>query len=136
MSNTTKSEIEEFLCDCKKRAKNSLEIVNTEKNRNTRTKLGLSKQNIKDIILGLTAENYSDGPLKDKSRSGAVWFFGVFIENQEIYIKMRLSKFNDPGNEIPTLVCLSFHFAERPQKYPYKKSEKKSTKKKIPSHVV
>jgi hypothetical protein len=73
------------------------------------------------LILSLILENYAEGPLKDETRKGKVWLFGMFIENQEIYIKLKLSKYNDPGEEIPTLICLSFHLAEYPQKYPYKK---------------
>lgn len=120
MPKATKLEVETFLEQCRKIAPNSLEIVNTEKNNATRGKLGLNKQIIRDTLLGLTIEEYSDGPSGDRTRKGEVWIFGVTIENYEIYIKIKISKYNDPGDEIPTLVCLSFHIADFPQKYPHK----------------
>jgi hypothetical protein len=116
----TKLEVETFLAQCRKIAPNSLEIINSEKNAATRRKLGLNKQIIRDTLLSLSVEGYSDGPSRDRTRKGEVWIFGVTIDNYEIYIKIKISKYNDPGNEIPTLVCLSFHIADFPQKYPHK----------------
>ena len=84
------------------------------------TALGYTHQNLKEEIRTLSIENYSRGPLPDRIYMGEMWEFGKIIAGREIYIKLQLSAYNDPGDLIETLFCISFHFAEFPMRYPYK----------------
>jgi hypothetical protein len=48
------------------------------------------------------------------------WVFGILINNQEIFVKLEITKYTDSGEEKPTADCLSFHFAEDKMIFPYK----------------
>jgi hypothetical protein len=43
-----------------------------------------------------------------------MWVFGKNVKGQEVYIKITL------GFPISTTICISFHFAEYPMRYPLK----------------
>jgi len=61
-------------------------------------------------------EDYSQGPL-DEKMCGLLpmWVFGKQVKKREVYIKVSM------GNESTQAVCISFHIAERPMSYPFKK---------------
>lgn len=44
-----------------------------------------------------------------------MWVFGVIIKRNEIYIKITL------GLENSQVICISFHTAEHPLSFPFKK---------------
>ena len=67
------------------------------------------------VIEGIESQDYSEGPLADKMIDGAeMWVFGKTIKGKEVYIKTTLGKENHP------VVCISFHLAEYPMRYPLK----------------
>lgn len=71
-----------------------------------------------DIILNLKVENYSEGPFEETQYGGTeMWVFGKLIKNQEIYIKVTISKISGQP------VCISFHKAEYPLSFPFKNSD-------------
>ena len=78
--------------------------------------LGLKTEAARREIIGIEVDDYSSGPEADRDRPGEVWVFGRQVENTEVYIKLKLSKDPDTGEEY--LECISFHEAEYRLKYP------------------
>jgi hypothetical protein len=69
----------------------------------------------KVVIENLTAEDYVEGPVIDTlNKLGEMWVFGKDVKNREVYIKIMIS---DYGGQT---ICISFHLAESPLKYPFK----------------
>lgn len=87
-------------------------VMNRVKNRDALLDLGLTKRQREEIILSLTPEDYCGGPLREKRGSGHVWIFGRVEEGREIYIKLKVT-------HMP--ICLSFHPAEHPLRYPLRR---------------
>jgi hypothetical protein len=81
--------------------------------------LGLTRANCQEELLGLSVEDYCQGPDEDRDRPGTVWVFGRNIEGKDIYIKLKLAQV---GEEI-IAKCLSFHPAEFPLCFPLKAEE-------------
>lgn len=123
MHKTTEPEIESFLKECREVINNSFFLClnkNRPENKQTLIELGYNKQNVKDEIFSLSVKDYASGPKPDKTYLGEVWEFGIFINGREVYIKLEISRYNDPGDLITTLYCISFHFAKHKLYYPYK----------------
>lgn len=67
------------------------------------------------VLKELKLEDYSEGPLAEKLYGGTeMWVFGKLIKNKEIYIKITM------GYKGAQVICISFHVAEHPMKFPYK----------------
>lgn len=84
------------------------------KNIHTLTALGLLPEDVFQILLELTPQNYYRGPSIDYNTDEAdcIWEFGVTVEGREIYVKLKLM--DDFVKDI------SFHFAERELTFPFK----------------
>ncbi|MEJ7694023.1 hypothetical protein [Daejeonella sp.] len=68
-----------------------------------------------DIVKLITAKEYSEGPVDDSLFGIAgLWVFGKKYKDQDIYIKISM------GNKDDCAICISFHRAEHPMKYPLK----------------
>ena len=122
MPPVSRSSVAKFLEEYKNVAVSSFFLWHTTKNKDTLLKLGLNKHNVRDEILNLSVEDYSEGPLLDKYKNNMFWVFGIFINNQEIFIKLEITNCTDSGEKKLTADCLSFHFAEYQMIFPYKKS--------------
>lgn len=86
--------------------------------KNTATLLALefNHAHVKQILVELKSEDYSQGPSSDKLYGHSdMWVFGKTIKKREVYIKIQLGL---PDSET---ICISFHFAEHPMNYPLKK---------------
>lgn len=121
MPTSTKKEINNFLAICSYIIPKSFKWVNRPENNATLLKHGLNIRDVKEIILHLSYEDYSDGPSPDPKYSLESWVFGVEINHEEIYIKIQYCKFNDPGDLIPTIYCISFHPSDPKLTFPYRK---------------
>jgi ribosomal protein S9 len=67
------------------------------------------------IIENLTVEDYAEGPVVDTLNNlGEMWVFGKDIKGREVYIKIMISGLSGQT------ICISFHIAESPMKYPFK----------------
>ncbi len=89
------------------------------KNFNSLLKLEISSLRRKQIIAGLCAEDYSEGPLPDTLyHLSEMWVFGKKVNKQEIYIKISMGR---PGSNT---ICISFHIAEKSMKFPFKTKTK------------
>lgn len=81
--------------------------------------LGITLQQAKECVLGLTEADYYRGPIPDKSHlGGEYWEFGVKVEHREVFIKLKV----DTVNQVA--VCFSFHFPESPIVYPYRREKR------------
>ena len=67
--------------------------------------------------LEITAnERKDEGPIRNiLNRFGDLWVFGKDVKGQEVYIKICY------GLPNRSTICISFHIAEFPMNYPYKK---------------
>ncbi len=84
-----------------------------QKNTQTLADLEISFNDVRSILASLEATEYSEGPLSDHMLGGAeMWVFGRIVKSREVYIKITLGRTNNP------VICISFHFAEYPMKYP------------------
>jgi nucleoside-specific outer membrane channel protein Tsx len=110
-------EIEAFLTDFHIKLKIWSVVYRDDRQKNTKTLLllELAPAQRKEILEKLTYKDYSTGPLKENLNSGAdMWVFGKEIKGREIYIKITLGI---PGASV---ICVSFHVAEHPLKFPFK----------------
>jgi len=105
-----------FLVEAKKLiAEGKWDLVPRKKNLDTLALLGWNDAVLIDFLNSLVPANYVSGPVADRDIPGEdVWTFGAEIEGEEYYIKLKL-KTNQQ------LLCLSFHKAEYPLKYPYRR---------------
>ncbi|MEN8155910.1 MAG: toxin [Bacteroidota bacterium] len=86
------------------------------KNQQTLHDLEISPAKRKEIIGSLKVEDYSQGPLNEKMRGILpMWIFGKLVRKKEVYIKVSMGLKNNEA------VCISFHIAEHPMNYPFKK---------------
>jgi hypothetical protein len=92
----------------------------SEKNLKTLAKLEMTIDDVKKEILSLSVIDYIAGPLKDPKIKGDIWIFKRIIQGEDIYIKLKLW-----GDKRDLEVrVLSFHIAERPLSYYFKKKVK------------
>ncbi len=86
------------------------------KNQQTLHDLEISPNQRKEIVKSLKVEDYAEGPLPEKMHGILpMWVFGKIVKQQEVYIKVSM------GIENNQAVCISFHIAEHPMSYPFKK---------------
>jgi len=106
------AEVVEFLKGFKARANESgLEFRDRDKNIAELAYHGFHTHQVIQIINQLTPRSYSQGPMQDEDGTqGNVWVFGVILESQQIYIKLKLTTEAE---------CISFHRAEREMRFPF-----------------
>jgi hypothetical protein len=85
--------------------------------------LDLTLKDVEKVLFGLTIENYAAGPITDEMHPGVLWVFGDEITGVELYIKLKIVEL--PAND-EQAVCISFHPAEYPQRYPLRRGQRKS----------
>jgi hypothetical protein len=113
----TKEEVQVFLADFHQKMKIWEIRVRDDRGKNTQALLDLElnpAQRIK-IIEALSFEDYSEGPNIDTLNAGApLWVFGRQVKKCQIYIKISIGP---PGRSV---ICISFHEADRPMLFPLK----------------
>ena len=88
------------------------------KNAQTLADLELRPNDRKKVIEELELIDYSQGPFPENwFGSREMWVFGKQVKGYEIYIKITI------GLEGSGTICISFHKAEFPMKYPFKKKK-------------
>lgn len=114
---TTRHDVERFLADFKiKLDTHDLEFrIDRRENRRTLLELEFRIPDVKRTIKELKIEDYYQGPTVDTlNKINSLWVFGKTIKGREVYIKISHGEFNEP------VLCISFHFSERPISYPFK----------------
>jgi hypothetical protein len=113
----TEQDVEFFLSVFKDKMKVWDVLFRDERGKNAQTLADLELRPIdrKVILEGLVPTDYHRGPRKETLYGGAdMWEFGKTVKKQEIYIKITM------GSQGSSVLCISFHIAERPMTYPFK----------------
>lgn len=125
MPEETQEAVRKFLRAFKKIAKeHGIYFVPREGFIETLGWLGYTKANCCEEILGLTVDDYCEGPDPDRDMPGEVWVFGVNMSDTDIYIKLKLA----PAESQIIAKCLSFHPSKHPLRFPFR-DEKEGEKK-------
>ncbi len=114
----TLAEIQKFLNDFHQKVEvfDILFWDERDKNNDSLLQLEITANERKDIVKTITPEDYSEGPIRNMlNRFGDLWVFGKDVKGQEVYIKICY------GLPNRSTICISFHVAEYPMNYPYKK---------------
>jgi len=117
MGKLTKEDVQSFLEQFHEKMKIFGIIYRDDRGKNQKAleELEIVPSFRKVIIENLTAEDYVEGPVIDTlNKLGEMWVFGKDVKNREVYIKIMIS---DYGGQT---ICISFHLAETPLKYPFK----------------
>ncbi len=111
-------DVRDFLLKFKQAATigSGIDIVPRAETRPTLARLGLTKANLEEILLGLSVTDYCRGPETDRDRSGNLWIFGREIEGHEIYIKLKVAQ----AGKKRIAKCISFHIAQYPLGCPHR----------------
>ena len=113
----TKEEVQGFLNQFHSKMKVFGIIYRDDRGKNQKTleELEIVPLYRKMVIENLVVEDYVQGPVVDElNKLGKMWVFGEDVKNREVYIKIMLG-----GHNCQT-ICISFHLAEYPLKYPFK----------------
>jgi hypothetical protein len=97
-------------------------LVPRLENKECLLELGFKYQHVQETLLGLSVEDYCDGPCLDRDQPGELWIFGKTIENRPVYIKVKLASLGT----LSMVRVLSFHFAENALLYPFKETKEKT----------
>ncbi|MFC1761194.1 toxin [Planctomycetota bacterium] len=82
--------------------------------------LNITPADRKEILLGLTPEDYHAGPKPDDTdNTKEVWEFGKVVTGTEVYIKLRVVEDPKTGVKYHAMVW-SFHPAEYKISYPFR----------------
>ncbi|PTB98049.1 toxin [Marivirga lumbricoides] len=92
-------------------------FLGRDKNLQTLATLEITPIFREKILYDLEVSDYIEGPLEENLLGGEeMWVFGREIKKQEVYIKITL------GKSSSQTICISFHIAEHPMKYPLKQT--------------
>ena len=90
-------------------------LVPRKENKECLLQLGFKYPDIKETLLGLSVEDYCEGPCDDRDQPGELWVFGKAIDNKVVYIKLKLASFGP----LRIVRVVSFHFAEHTLEHPF-----------------
>jgi len=109
-------EISRFLADFKTKLDvYGVVYTNREKNLQALADLDIRPFERTTYLRSLAIENYYQGPQTDQAGISDLWEFGIQVKSNEVYIKIQLGAYNR------STICISFHIAEFPMTYPYRK---------------
>lgn len=85
------------------------------KNKKALLELDITQLQRELIVKSLLPQDYVEGPVIDElNKQKEMWVFGKDVKGHEVYIKISL------GYQNGQTICISFHIAEHPLKYPFK----------------
>ena len=85
------------------------------KNQQALLDLEISPTKRLEIIKSLKCDDFVNGPLPDTlNKSTDLWEFGKKVKKKDVYIKITMGFSNS------SVICISFHLAERRLEYPFK----------------
>src|SRR5690606_1661406 len=114
---STETEVASFLKDFKEKMKFWDVLFRDERGKNAQALVDLELRPIdrKAILEALETKDYSEGPLAEKLYGGAdMWVFGIIVKKKEVYIKITMGAMGS------SVICISFHLAQRKMTYPLK----------------
>lgn len=87
------------------------------KNAQTMLLLEISPAKRRQIIEQIIVDDYVEGPLTDTLyQISDMWVFGKNFQGHQLYIKISMGRAN------ANTLCISFHIAEKPMRYPFKQT--------------
>jgi len=98
----------------------NIDFVPRPKNLEGLAELEIPETLAKKMLKDLSVDDYVAGPKTDRNRPGEVWEFGLKINGNDVYIKIRLYQVNTETRP----KCLSFHPAKYPLEYKFKGGDK------------
>ena len=103
------SQIQDFLNEISKA--DSIDIVPTAKNKQTRLAIGLTTYDQIDIIKNLAVKDYKKGPKPDEdpTKKGDVWMFTYTYDGNLLYIKLKIISITNKESKKTIVKCLSVH---------------------------
>jgi hypothetical protein len=116
----TEQEVDAFLKEFHTRMKVWDIVFRDDRSKNVESlgAMGIVPNMRKAVLNELTVKDFSEGPMKDGLNSGPdLWVFGKEVKEHDVYIKVTLGMVK----EGPVL-CISFHPAEQPMKFPFKRT--------------
>ena len=93
-------------------------LVPRPENNECIVQLGFKYADIEETLLGLSVEDYCEGPCRDRDQPGELWVFGKEIEGKTIYIKLKLASFGTVES-LRIVRVVSFHLAEYALEHPF-----------------
>jgi hypothetical protein len=104
-----------FLALMRECAACSFRLERRDTNMATLARLGITIKDARGRILALTPCDYIEGPTPRSGHpSQESWVFGLRIQSTDVYIKLEVRL------EPARCLCVSFHEAERPMRFPYR----------------
>jgi hypothetical protein len=94
-------------------------LVPRHENNECLSQLGFRYPEIQEALLGLSVQDYCEGPCQDRDQPGDLWIFGKVLENKSVYIKIKLAS----RGPLKFVRIISFHFAEYTLDYPFKEKQ-------------
>lgn len=88
-------------------------LIDRKKNMEAMAALGITFTATKEIIKDIHTIDYVETIINVFSY-GDMWVFGKDIDGKEIYVKVAMGRPNT------STICISFHLAEHPLRYPFK----------------
>ena len=92
-------------------------FINRKKNDEAIAALGITPAQRDYIIRNIEINDYIE-TIVDEMSFGDMWVFGKDVSGEELYIKISLGRPNS------NTICISFHRAEFPNRYAFKKERK------------
>lgn len=117
MNMATRREVEQFLNQFKVKIDiwGIFFLDERGKNMQALLDLGITPSIRENVVKSIDVEDYSEGPIRDVLNDyGEMWVFGKDVNDVEVYIKITM------GRPESKTICISFHKAEHPMKYPLK----------------
>lgn len=111
-------EVLKFLTDFKQRMQVFGVLFRDDRNKNfmTLSSLGITPKAREEVLFQLDCRDYCEGPIQEiLYKHAEMWVFGKIINAREVYIKISM------GFVGVSVICISFHIAEYPLKYPFAK---------------
>jgi len=114
---TNKEDAKQFLKNFKEKMRIfQIRFKDREQELQTLLDLEITSNDRIEYIKKLSVENYYKGPKENYNpNTGELWEFGVEVKNKEVYVKISM------GMQSKPVICISFHVAEFPISYPFKK---------------
>ena len=122
-------DVEFFLKEFKARmASKGVIIIERRENLQGMFDLEINPETRLKVLKSLEASDYYRGPSTQSGWLGEAWEFGKVVNSKEAYIKVSMGvakTAGQPGQEgvavHQPVICISFHPAEKPITYPFKK---------------
>ena len=113
----SREEVKNFLADFHTKLSVFSILFRDERGKNSRAllELEITPASRRKVIEELDVSDYCEGPLEDTLYGiSPMWVFGSSVRKKDVYIKVSM------GRPSSSVICISFHVAEKPLVYLFK----------------